>query len=237
MMEIKFKVCGKLTYKEGEAWGSDYFPLPWGKYEIEGAIEGSVYSSAGGAWYWRLPGYAIMGYGQYCPWVKFNFSGTIWVTTERDFPATCFKYGWRQNDRKWVYLCGKISPCEEYIAEKSMKKLYDFYAKQESLLRDSWTEEIEQGHLTGKYDPELSRLIQKDPKFKKIEDTYFSRRKIFNHQFFGKNIQILYLGDATWSVYAPESGCIVSPDHLDEPIQFGEGISIFHHPFPVGDVD
>ena len=240
---IKFDVPNKLVYqtiKEEDGWKSesDFFPLPWGEMEMKNVtISGAPWSSAGGAWYWELPDFCIMGYGKYNPWVKFRFSGTIIVTQQRDHfidrpPGFGFRWGWRQGDSKWVYLLGKLSPCDEYIAEKLFLKIYNEKKREKE---NDYCNEYSQGHLYGKHYHAINKSVIEDERFKKITDTYFSRRKIFNHQFFGENIQILYIQSETWAVIAPNGGRIVSPDHLNEPIHLEEGITIFSHPFPDGD--
>jgi len=240
-MIIKFSVPGGLRYQM-ITWTnkSDFFSLPWGKMEVENVtISGDPWSSAGGAWYWELPNFCIMGYGQYNPWVKFKFSGTITVTRERNFPRG-IKWGWRQTRGKWVYLTGNITPCEEYIAEKLFQKIYK--EKERIILENyPWVElnkyPFKQGHLEGKTNLGLSRIITEDERFGRVQAVNFSRRKIFNHQFFGKDIQILYIDLETWAAIAPEGGNVVSPDHLDEPLKLEKGITIFTHPFPDDDID
>lgn len=237
-IRIKFKTAEYLKYQMVEVFG--IFPLPWGEMKIENAtISGTPWASAGGAWYWELPDFCIMGYGKYNPWVKFKFSGTIIVTKKRDYfknrpSGFGYRWGWRQDDTRWVYLDGKISPCDEYIAEKLFQKIYN--EKKREKENDSY-DEYSQGHLQGKYYYSICASIIEDKRFKKITDTHFSRRKIFNHQFFGRGIQVLYIAPETWAVISPNGGQVVSPDHLDEPMKLIEGITIFTHPFPDDDVD
>jgi len=240
-MEIKFSIQEGIKYQITEHHDNDwktesgYLPLPWGEMQVENVtISGTPWSSHGGAWYWKLPDFCIMGYGPYSPWVKFRFTGTIVITNERDFPYP-FKLGWRQDDSKWVYLNGKLSPCDEYITEKGFKKLFSYFEKLKMVKDNEYLIECSQGHLRGKYYPVISDSITDNEKYLKIISSRFSRRKIFNHQFFGKNIQILYIDKEIWAVIAPEGGNVVSPDHLDEPIHIEKGITIFTHPFPDDD--
>jgi hypothetical protein len=241
MINIKFKSPVFLKYLviDGDENGWNYisrsFPLPWGEMEVEDAlIEGNPWQSRGGAWYWKLPPYCIMGYGDYNPYMKFKFTGTIHVTSRYGFKGG-HKYGWRQGYSKWVYLDGKIYPCDAYKAEHRMRKLVDYYSLYPHA---KWHRfEFSQGHLEGKNYINLSSLIQKDRQFKSIMDTPFSRWKIFNHQSFG-DCRIWYIGDETWVVYAAsEDVKLVSPDHLDKPVEIPQGISIITHPFPSDDVD
>lgn len=230
--EIKFNAQNHLLYRTIEETVSGFFPLPWGEYEIEATISGTPFSSRIGAWYWRLPDFAIMGYGEYNPWVKFRFTGTLKVVNgrRRDFPGG-LRWGWRQGHSKWVYLDGKISPCDEYIAEKLFLKIYN---EKKMQVKGFERYVCEQGHLQGEQLTYVSEAVMTDERFSRVRETRFSRRKIFNHQFFG-DIQILYIENETWAVIAPDGGSVVSPDHLDEPIRLEKGITIFKHPFPQGD--
>jgi hypothetical protein len=246
-IEIKFRAQDFLKYRiidghENE-WEtiSNYFPLPWGYMEVENClIEGSVFQSAGGCWYWKLPEYCIMGYGQYDPYVRFRFTGTIRVTKERDFCNGFKKYGWRQNHSKWIYLDGKITPCQEYIKEKKLEKIINKYTWGYHYSDIEGDEEYQQGHLTVIHNHSLAVKIIEDPKFEEVTKIYFSRRKIYNHQFFG-DVQILRIANdqswACWVIIAPNGGKIVSPDHLDEPIELIPGLSFCFHPQPDEDID
>jgi hypothetical protein len=125
-MEIRFGLNEAEYRIEGEGWN----PLPWGEFKVESArVTGRLYSSRGGAWYWRLPQYTVVGYGRYNPTAIFYFSGKIRVEKgkvleERDFEGSILRQlnGMRIGDRKIIVFEGAFSPSETVRLEGVLKR-------------------------------------------------------------------------------------------------------------------
>ena len=229
-MEIKIletKWERSLSYRVKEEPYEKWFPLPWGEMELKDTrISGQMYSSRGGAWYWNLPESCIIGYGQYCPYVDFRFTGDIKVSSEKNGGED---FGWREGDRKWIHLSGQFSPSPIRFVEEWVKS-YLPQMKREGL-------PYEQGSL------KIWDLLWENggPDLKNIE-WLPSRRKVYNHQFFGHNhngCKIFWMGDDMWMLYNPSKDGIyvVCPDHLNQPlIIYGEWY-LLKHPHPESKVD
>ena len=111
----------RLSYRQKEEPYEKWYPLPWGKMELKDVhISGQMYSSRGGASYWNLPDICIIGYGQYCPYVDFRFSGYIKVSSEENSKED---FGWRESDRRWVLLKGAIYCIPDQVCGGVDKKL------------------------------------------------------------------------------------------------------------------
>ncbi|MEM4134438.1 MAG: hypothetical protein QXV73_04500 [Candidatus Micrarchaeia archaeon] len=202
-------------------------PLPWGTIKVISAyIRGRTYQSKGGAWYWCLPEWAVTGRG-YCPSAEFYFTGDIIVTRERDFPPP-YKWGWRVDQERWVYLDGRIYPSELTKIESLLSRV--------KILGTG--EKIKQGSL--KILPCF--IDERDPywgRAQKYFDSTPGRRRIYNHQFFGGGCKIFRIKKDTEEEYLLISQNfvhVVSPDHMDEPILLKGGVYKVTHPLPrVGD--
>lgn len=203
------------------------YPIPWGRMNGTFIIRGNPYSSAGGKWYFRLPGIGRMGYGTYNPFYEFIFRGDIEVSSERD--SNHFKdcYGWRAGCNKWIYLHGKVYPTRSFIFEMKLQNKFFEYIDM------YWNEGI-QGHLF------IKEIYVPDDEMKKIKmesKELEGRRRIYNHQFFG-DYKVFYIGFNTWVLFVNKDGVkIVSPDHLENPISLDKGVYICKHPSPGEAID
>ncbi len=221
----------KLEGLTTEVGCHDDVPLPWGTVNVETCrISGRLHSTRGGAWYWRLPEDAIIGYGEFCPYVDFYFSGRVERTSRRDdIPED--GWGMRIGDRCWLYLEGEISPCW-------LKRLENLLVCDQFGVNSEKAQR--QGHLTVEdISMTPARLVAQN--FPLWKDTghqmdLLTRRKIYNHQFFG-DCRIFFVDDRryrvepwVWLVYCVDSTWVVSPDHPDDPILLSPGWYRAEHP-------
>ena len=263
-METKLQIRFGLNQAEYKGSGcKKWYPLPYGENLFEEPVKviGSLYKSKGGCWYWHLPKYAIVGYGRYNPAASFYFKGQVLVKNEKDLSeyGTPHLYGMRIGERKVIIFKGRILPSELYILESALRK----YLTEEFIssvrwycLSDEVRNFIRQGHLTlypltikkewvnlGNFLVKKIDLIIKKGEEKNNFSFYDAhRRRIFNHQFFGR-ARIYWLGNEYWliRVYKGEEVFIVSPDHLLEPIilsgEKGDTLFIAEHPLPSSNAD
>jgi len=226
----------------GDCAGLANVPLPWGTVKVEGCrFQGNLYSSRGGAWYWKLPRAAIVGYGNFNPYAEFYFTGTVERCSRRDeIPDD--GWGWRHGDRCWVYLVGEIYPTWQTRIEELLSR--DIRIRQGFV---PYPQSEKQGHLeiTGVgWTP--ARVVAE--KFNGWKDGALSRRRIFNHQFFG-DCDIFWVRapngiewvntDETgmWLINVRETTFVVSPEHTDEPLVLFVGWYLAEHPWPAAEVD
>ena len=204
--------------------------LPWGTYHLENALfYGSVRSSRAGGWGWKLPNYTLIGYGQYCPYVEFVFSGSCRVFNGKTWPGPEEEaWGWRIGDRKAIRLEGTIKPSPNYRLEMIAVK------ETAESVKEEWVWERKpytQGHL------EIRPIRPGSPRFERLAMNWpWHRRRIFNHQFFGET-RIFWVekgpDSLTWLVLVGERGVkISSPDHILDPIQLWGGWYLASHPIP-----
>lgn len=227
----------------GDCAGLANIPLPWGIVELETCrFYGSLYSSRGGAWYWRLPREAIVGYGEFRPYADFYFTGTVERCHRRDdIPES--GWGWRHGDRCWVYLVGKISPTWQTRIEELLS--HDIRMKR-GFVPSAQSER--QGHLelieVGGETP--ARVVVR--RLNGWKDGPLSRRRIFNHQFFG-DCDIFWVRspdgierthfekEGMWLVNVRDKTFVVSPDHTNRPIVLFGGWYLARHPWPAEETD
>lgn len=208
--------------------------LPWGVYQtpkdVPFLFSGRCTASRGGAWYWRLPGQVVRGYGKYQPYLEFLFSGEVEVTSRRDtIPKD--GWGWRQGDHKWVYLRGVITPIPEAQFEASFGEINLNFFKKEV-----------QGRLAI-YRVSPAKVVNEESVDLSSEEVacieqaalgFGGRRKIYNHQFFG-TCRVFWLGKTDWLVIVSQDVQVVSPDHLTEPLALEAGWYFATHPAPTAE--
>jgi len=201
-----------------------WYPLPWGEIQVENVlVYGGIYNSKGGCWYFILPEYCYVGYGRYNPYVEFYFTGLIEITRRR---RDDFSFGGRIGDSKWMYFRGKIVPTERYRIERLFFKY--------PLVKVGYWDS--QGSLR-------VEIVDKRPleevkkKLLHRGESIPSRRKIFNHQFFG-DCNILFnplsrgSDELQWLVECDSEVEVVSPDHLNQPMVLKPGWYLATHPYP-----
>jgi len=217
-MNIKINL-NRVSYRLPEPQDGCEYPLPWGKMNVTGAeVSGSVFRSRGGHWDWNLPEFAISGYGRYCPYVEFLFTGEISVINLPSSEGLKWlklgAFGCRRGSRKWIFFRGDLIPTERMECEGWIDEIRPQLEQVE--------EKIEQGGLS------LYRSTDPGLNFDGIQ----SRRKIFNHQFFG-DCRVLWNWrvKTEWMVVVNDDLVrVVSPDHLDQPLILGAGTYFAYHP-------
>jgi hypothetical protein len=245
----------------------EWFPLPWGETAVEDAeVIGHLYSSRGGAWGWILPPYTIIGYGRYNPIAKFYFSGKIRITPEKiiggldGYGKPIREYGMRIGDRKKIVFDGVFTPselyrvegiCRRYFTKEFVQSVRQYCLADENLcfkqqghliiyplsIREDWN------NLAKLLSNKIDTLIKNGEAQGNWAFHSVNRRKIYNHQFFGK-VKIYWLSDSYWAirVFRNEKTRVVSPDHLVEPVViYGQdntdGWYIAEHPLPSSNID
>lgn len=220
-----------------------WYPLPYGVFKVEGAlVKGRPFASRGGRWYYKLPDFSVIGYGRYCPYREFSFSGEI-IVSKYEENYDCWM--WRQSLDKWIYLKGE--------AKMSMRKKIEMTVKCQ--LEDKKLDFVgEQGKL--KVFKTNINLIHNDnvEEFdsKILHDENMNNKRgfypFFNHQVFFSDVTdefahvILERNDIIKVGLIPHPHydydrviviSIVSPDHFYQPLmvetKWGE-IVILEHP-------
>jgi len=213
------------TFRYSDKYEDAYFPLPWGIMKGCFLIKGNPYSSAGGRWYYKLPEEGKIGYGQYRPYYEFLFKGNLYVQQKENadllqYPDT---WGWRADQRKWIYIIGEVSPIPEWIFEKELTSL--------EIMKGNCI--AKQGNLqvfSVNIDKNLLDLQEKGKMLRQI------RGKVFNHQIFekiGSNWRLFYIQKQQWIMFVyGEAAYITSRHHLENPLSISKGVYILEHPMP-----
>lgn len=242
MLQI-FLDCTYQLSKHGLVWA-----FPWGVAHIDKwtHVSGSPRSSRAGAWYFKAPNFATVGYGLYQPYLEFLFKGTVERTKRRDdIPAD--GAGFRVGERDWLYFKGQFRPTPRALLEQRLSFVYYYDI---DTAADVLPLVGTQGHLTIRsfsgddtiFDIKLMERITSSQKLKEV---FPHRRKIFNHQVFGGDVRIYFLpyvpevhgekgsrNQLQWIIWVPENADVVSPDHLDEPLFLPRGLYWATHPQP-----
>jgi hypothetical protein len=264
-METKIKIRFGDGFAEYSIDHGEWYPLPWGTTVIKemAKVIGHLYQSRGGCWYWRLPGRAIIGYGRYNPTANFYFQGKIIVKNdkfleERNESGQIIRSfsGMRIGDRKVILFDGKIIPSELFRIETFVGKYLSpnfVYSAKQYCLDDEVGNFYRQGHLviyplfiredwdnlSQFLSQKIDKMIENGKSQNNWDFEYANRRKIFNHQFFGR-LRIYWLGDSYWAIRVFRGGevKVVSPDHLEEPIVlWADGRDAWYiaeHNLPIG---
>jgi hypothetical protein len=228
--------------------GETVWPLPWGMVYVPtwARVSGHPRSSRAGAWYWKAPDFAQVGYGQYQPYLEFLFKGMIERTARRDdIPAE--GAGFRIGARTWLYFRGEFRPTPRWQLEKelSIRCRMDMAGGEDQGFPLRGT----QGHLTIRYYPDdqvssTIRLLERIARSSRLREVFPHRRRILNHQLFGADVRVYYLPYIPpihgsddghllqWLVWAPDGAHVVSPDHIDQPVRLGGGLYWAAHPRP-----
>jgi hypothetical protein len=260
-MQTKLKIRFGLNQAEYTATGyQKWYPLPYGVNLFENLVRvtGTLYkpiqSKRGGYWGWHFPKYVIIGYGKYNPAVLFYFKGKIMVKREKVLNNEGKIYGMRIGEKKVILFDGIILPSELYIIESVVRKYLTeefIFSVRRFCLSNEVRNFIKQGHLTlypltikkewvnlGNFlTKKIDSIIKKGEEKGNLDLYDAHRRRIFNHQFFGK-ARIYWLGKEYWAIRVFKGGevFITSPDHLLEPIVLsGEKKDVWFiakHPFP-----
>ena len=206
--------------------GYHWFPLPYGEFKVQNArFFGQAISTRGGGWRWELPKNCIVGYGKFSPYVEFEFTGAIRISSSQE---EFYDYFLRSNDRRqrWLHFDGKFKPSKLSRLENLLNNMLnemDFKISETTL---------KQGHLI--INPlEINKPYRKLHNLSLNEVVYsiIGRRKILNHQFFG-NCRIYRLRNYEFIIFVRDTTYVVSPDHLEEPLELEQDIYLASHPEP-----
>jgi hypothetical protein len=223
----------------------DWWPLPWGVSRFRGwtRVSGRPRSSRAGAWYFKAPAFAVVGYGRHQPYLEFLFRGEVERTARRDdIPGD--GAGFRVGDRTWLYFRGQFRPTPRAVLERFLSICCHIdvdSGEDKSLPAPSL-----QGHLTVRRYPDHEvpatlPLMERIARSSRLREVFPHRRRIFNHQFFGEGVRVYFLphiprvGDPDqlqWLVWVPGEANVVSPDHLDQPLGLARGLYWAAHPRP-----
>lgn len=219
--------------------GSDgtQFPLPYGTYAVNAEVKGQAYSSNGGCWRWSFPELAVVGYGEYNPYINFFFQGQVSVLGEKSIPDG--EWGMRIGDRRVIVFHREgalIFPSDLIMVEGYLRSFY----RSSPLSEETMSPIVTQGHLEIF---EMPADFKPATNFSVVGDRFVSgRRKVYNHQFFG-DCRIYHVEGGLWLVgcFGDDGTKVVSPDHIDEPIELrGDAEGRWYlvgHPLPEGNVD
>lgn len=229
---------------------SEKWPLPWGVARIErwARVSGHPRSSRAGAWYFKVPAFAMIGYGLYQPYIEFLFRGTVERTSRRDdIPGD--GAGFRMGSRTWLYFRGQIRPTPRALLEQRLG--FKYYYPDLGTAAEVLPLVGNQGHLSlrslsGEEILSEIRLMERISSSLRLQEVFPHRRRILNHQVFGGGVRVYFLphvhaavhgmdgapDQLQWLVWVPKEAEVVSPDHLDQPIYLARGLYWAAHPRP-----
>lgn len=234
------------TYRRDGHLGK--WPLPWGVSHVDrwARVSGRPRSSRAGAWYFKAPSFALVGYGEFEPYTEFLFRGEVERTKRRDdIPAD--GAGFRVGPRDWLYFRGQFKPTPRALLEQRLafNYHYDLGIAAEVLPLVGTQGHLSLRSLSGAEIISEIRLMERiSASFRLRSEVFPHRRRIFNHQFFGRDVRVYFLphvpevhgaeypDQLQWLVWVPEEADVVSPDHLDEPLYLPRGLYWAAHPRP-----
>ena len=206
-MRIKeINLSGDYSLTEGGFTFGNY-PLPYGTISTAGVlVRGKTISSKGGCWGWNFPASIVYGYGKYQPYIEGIFAWDITVSSTKDIPHC----GMRIGDRKSIAFFGEWMQIREMSVESDLCDLQIQEGSEVAL----------QGDLIIYY----ASINISEKTLLPIIGNATGRRKIGNHQFFGK-CKIFHL-NTRWLIIASQEINVVSPDYILEPLRLSQGIYI-----------
>lgn len=219
------------------------FPLPYGTYSVNAEVKGNAYSSNGGCWRWNFPELAVVGYGEYNPYINFFFQGQVSVLRKKSIPDG--EWGMRIGDRKVIVFHKEgalLYPSDLVRVEGYLRALCPpvLLLEGEAIPMTLNDQTVKQGHLEI---CEMPTDFKPAPNFSIVGDRFVpGRRKVYNHQFFG-DCRIYHVEGGLWLVgcFGNNETKVVSPDHLDEPIELrGDEEGRWYlvgHPLPESGID